>query len=140
MMRATPPRALYPGKGYWVKANATGNINLGPTASPKPALQRFETLPTLTITDATGSRQKLHLAPGEVDLSAWEMPPVPPPGAFDARFESNRMAERFPGSDRSGVELRIRIQGSIPPVTVTFASGDGALSDRMDHHSYVLVE
>lgn len=136
----TAAGTLYPGKGYWVKANATGSVNVGPSIPPKAAPGNTETLPTLVIADAAGSRQSLHLATADADLSVWEMPPPPPPGAFDARFESNRMAERFSGESPGEGELRILIRGAVPPVSVELAAGVAGSSGSAGRQSFAIVE
>ncbi len=119
----TAASTLSPGKGYWVKADAAGDITLGPTASPKPAPVAIGAFETLTIADATGARQPLHIVTGDVDLAPWEMPPLPPAGAFDARFEGNRMADTFHDDGIVAGELMIRVQGARYPVTVTMNTG-----------------
>src|SRR6185369_12227007 len=74
---------------------------------------------TIIVSDKSGAQQLLYInnaAKSNVDLSAYELPPAPPAGAFDARFASQRMAEYF----NNGVT--INIQSSNCPVTVTLGS------------------
>lgn len=92
---------LVPGKGYWIKASQAGNIILPPPTvdgsqgggkekdNPSAALHEI----SLTITDGAGGSQilKVGIDPSATDgldpaLGEQELPPMPPPGVFDARL------------------------------------------------------
>jgi hypothetical protein len=59
----------------------------------------------------------LYAVKGQVDLSQYELPPAPPAGMFDIRYESGRIAEDINSSvktiDMSGVTypLTVRVEG-----------------------------
>ncbi|MBK9099349.1 MAG: hypothetical protein IPM14_14780 [bacterium] len=71
----------------------------------------------ITITDAAGISYTLYVVKGQVDLSQYDLPPAPPAGMFDIRYESGRIAEDINSSlktiDLSGVTypLTVRVEG-----------------------------
>ncbi len=94
--------AIAPGSGYWVKTRDSGTVILTSTGpSSQKALSNVSAeslgrLDAFTFKDANGREQSLRFgrrASIGLDLSLFELPPVPPPGSFDARFASNRMLE-----------------------------------------------
>jgi hypothetical protein len=117
---------IRPGKAYWVKAGTAGTLVLQSTGPvPAPALSRpntpgmLDNLTTFTITDAQGAAQTLYLAGGMMkglDCNRFEMPPAPPEGAFDVRFDSQRQIEvALPGVHTT---LPLAIRSSAWPVTL----------------------
>jgi hypothetical protein len=88
---------IEPGKGYWVKTSSAGKIILNSFVNKtSPATEQhsiLDELNTLTITDAAGNEQVLYFGKGNISndaLARYELPPVPPAGAFDARFTSQQ--------------------------------------------------
>jgi hypothetical protein len=125
--------SLRPGSGYWVKCSAAGTLVRGTPAAakaqPAGALQALAGMNTLTLTDAGGSRQRLYFASGTpgFPVSRYEAPPLPPAGAFDARFGSGTVAAYVgaPGARAVPVEL----SSARYPVTAAWTSsgaGTGA--------------
>jgi hypothetical protein len=131
---------LTPGKGYWVKTNASGTITLGPSAAPKTAVGATSGMTELTLSDAAGGKQRLFLSPDERDLSAFAMPPAPPEGAFDARFAGDQAAGRLAADEAATAgtpattELSLRTQGITWPLTVAYAPAGSASGE------FLLVE
>jgi len=108
-----------PGYGYWVKTTAAGNITI-PDAIAKgnEVVELFkEDWGRIILTDAAGLSYTLYSVKGEVDLSQYEMPPMPPSGSFDIRYSSGRIAEDLNSAiktiDMSGVTypLTVRVEG-----------------------------
>lgn len=132
---------LKPGDGYWVKANQSGTVYLsGGKAAGKSAFATAKAPraegPRLIVTDAEGRSAVLRFAEGltEEELTRFELPPVPPKGLFDVRFESGRKV----ASARSGekglhavkmqglrfpVKLRREATKAGPPIRVLRAPG-----------------
>jgi photosystem II stability/assembly factor-like uncharacterized protein len=122
-----PVLTLVPGYGYWVRVVADCEIII-PDAIPKDSGVLAELFKEgwgrIILTDALGKSYTLYAVKGDspnggasVDLSQYELPPLPPAGAFDIRFSSGRIAEDINSSvktiDMSGVTypLTIRVEG-----------------------------
>ncbi|MFZ0390158.1 MAG: FlgD immunoglobulin-like domain containing protein, partial [Calditrichia bacterium] len=116
----SPTDTLRPGKGYWVRTSSAGQITVscGPTLA-KNIFAAWQPLnlsrsPALTITDAGGNTQQLsfniELPNPEMKIS-YSLPPLPPAGAFDARFAGDyRISENS--------EDIIQLQASAWPLTL----------------------
>ncbi len=111
---------LVPGYGYWVKITAAGNITI-PDALAKgnEVVELFkEDWGRIILTDAAGLSYTLYAVKGEVDLSQYEMPPIPPAGMFDIRFSSGRIAEDMNSSiqtidmSRSNISIDSKSRGN----------------------------
>jgi hypothetical protein len=112
--------SLIPGYGYWVKLSGDGSINLpDPTSKSTAKISEYikDDWGKIIIIDATGISYTLYAVKGEVDLSQYELPPPPPQGMFDIRFESGRIAEDINSSvqtiDMSGITypLTVKVEG-----------------------------
>jgi hypothetical protein len=116
---------IAPLKGYWVKANSSGSIIL---SKPLKSIALNGTMSisddyrssnSLTIRDAEEHQQVLYVANRTTirrPASAFELPPLPPEGIFDARFVSNHLVELYdPGSYS---EFMVQILSANYPVTV----------------------
>jgi hypothetical protein len=113
--------SLAPGKGFWLKANAAGTITLGGEASPK-APSEYDKYTTVTITDHAGNSTTLYVTQQEKNMSLekYEMPPVPSPGMFDARFTSDRVLEAYPEEFKDAITYPIVMQAAEYPIVVTW--------------------
>ncbi|MFZ0390375.1 MAG: endonuclease/exonuclease/phosphatase family protein, partial [Calditrichia bacterium] len=86
---------LFPGEGYWIRSSGEGAAAL--LCSPPPAtaftlLQKTvvpENTYTFHLSDAAGKRQQLFISEEKVDPENFRLPPLPPAGAFDARFSGD---------------------------------------------------
>jgi chitinase len=133
---------VYPAKSYWVKVEGNGQLMLSPGgAVEKLALtlrldDSLDGMNTITIEDASGNHQKLYFGTSEKqpDVSGlYDLPPVPPRGAFDARFSTNRFAE-FIGS--TGItELPIVVSTETYPVVIKLNARNLALC-----HGMILID
>ncbi len=120
---------IQPGNGYWVKMNGAGTLQMvsyaaAPKAEPMIAGETdLAGLNRVTIQDAIGRSQTIYLgSEGQLrnELSFFEMPPAPPAGAFDVRFQSQRMVESYPEMPVDGqtYQYPVSIQGAVYPVVV----------------------
>jgi hypothetical protein len=118
---------LDPGYGYWIKLTGAGQIII-PETLPK-GTEPVEYFPEgwgkIVLTDAAGVNYTLYAVKGEVDLSQYELPPAPPTGMFDIRFESGRIAEDINSSVQT-----IDMCGITYPVTVRVEGMDIRLMDE----------
>jgi hypothetical protein len=107
---------LVPGYGYWLKLNQAAQILLpsGSTDVSKPAVKISEQWGRIVLTDNTGRRYTLYAADGETSLDNFELPPAPPTGMMDVRFESQRYAENltegFQTINFSGMEYPVTVR------------------------------
>ncbi len=114
-----------PGQAYWVKSNAAGSFILtggaAPAGKPRARANILEGFCTVTLTDASGASQTLYFGSdreGTFPVNMFEMPPQAPAGAFDARFESNRMV--VVSQDGKAAQHGITIQSSAYPIRVSW--------------------
>lgn len=110
------------GEGYWVMTNSAGQITLdcSSTGAGKAGIPSLVFRPNATgsfaeinIRDANQGRQTLYLRGTLPAISnvSFSLPPVPPEGFFDARFDDgSRLVE--------GAEGIVQLQVSQYPVTV----------------------
>ncbi len=122
---------IEPGKGYWKKANGNGKFYFG-ASGPKPARAFSQTgtsvldaMNSVTIAEAGVGAQTLYFGTevGNIPAALYEMPPKPPAGAFDARFESAEgglMLSMHPAHLDNAIELPIVIQSDFYPLTVSW--------------------
>jgi len=94
----------------------------------------LDALNTLTITDSRGGSQTLYFgadARDEIPVPMFEMPPMPPAGAMDARFETatgGYMVQTHKAKVTDPVEFPVRIQSDAYPITVTWKINGGTAS------------
>ncbi len=142
------------GRGYWVKVQSAGYIvltaagfNVGKErVDDASALQ---TMNSVTITDRTGKSQTMYFGPekdGKFDLTRYEMPPPPPPGEFDARFTSQRLAELYPNQLKAPVTFALQLTSAAYPISVEWSITDhdpnrsfSIASDDKNAKSYVMA-
>ena len=109
---------LEPGQGYYVKSSQAGffilksggsmmRINGGPSILD---LDRF------TIADAAGRKQDMYIRNGEGDV---ELPPDPPEGAFNVRFQSGNFVQSI--TPAQGLRsLPVVLRSLVYPITVSW--------------------
>ncbi|MBI5216121.1 MAG: choice-of-anchor B family protein [Ignavibacteriae bacterium] len=113
---------LQPGKGYWVKTSNSGKLVLSAFAkssnSEEVVQKTISQLNTLTLKDNFNHKQVLYFGNKELSLvpiEYFELPPVPPVGAFDVRFTSQQFVETVQEENKS---LPISIQSPEYPLTI----------------------
>ncbi|TAK56303.1 MAG: T9SS type A sorting domain-containing protein [Bacteroidetes bacterium] len=107
---------LTPGHCYWVKASGAGTVCLEcgpPSAAPakqETVIDGLANFNKFVITANSDDEQTLYLGEQEQlkkTLAAYELPPLPLQGVFDARFASQRMVEVF-AEENSGYTIKIQ--------------------------------
>ena len=76
---------------------------------------------TLVLCDALGRTQKLYLGAGARAknlIQKYELPPVPPPGGFDARFSTNHLLEAV--DEGANGEFLINLSSAQYPVVLSW--------------------
>ncbi len=126
---------LIPGKAYWVHSDGEGFIVLdaggagfagatgpsGGTRTGRDVDPAAVGLASIRVQDADSNAAVLRLFgdDGGIDLSAYRLPPLPPPGAFDVRYASGRSAEVV--REGAVTEYPIRIASARFPLTLTLS-------------------
>lgn len=147
-----PASQIASGKGYWVKASAAGKfVFANPPASrpAKPAANEesvLDALNSITITDANGSSQTLYFGvdtKNTINVSMFAMPPAPPAGVLNARFETadgGSMVQTHAVNAGHPVSLPVTVQASAYPVTVSWKLVSGSpnyeLSDALGGRAF----
>jgi len=123
-----PATNLVPGNGYWVEVTTDDDL-IYPTVLSKGSGEVVELFKEdwgrIILTDALGKSYTLYAVVGEVDLSQYNMPPLPPAGSFDIRFSSGRIAE-----DINSTLQSIDLVGVTYPLTVRAEGMDMRLMDE----------
>ncbi|HLB00303.1 MAG TPA: T9SS type A sorting domain-containing protein, partial [Bacteroidota bacterium] len=130
---------LKPGRAYWVKASTAGDIFLDVkyTAGTVPVVPPEErnpdpgTMNSIALSGTAGDDavSRLYFTPEvltEAEAAGFDLPPLPPSGAFDVRFATNRFVASV-----SGGEIPILLQGAERPIRITASIVSG---------SYAIVE
>jgi hypothetical protein len=124
--------SLVPGKGYWVKVAHDGTLSLGPTASKAPVNGASGPVPaSVTISSSDGGKATLYLLP-ETDAygrAQYDLPPVPPGDAFDARFADGGGAAALTARMDSPQEFIVSIQSDA--ATLSLSADRGASSSDL---------
>lgn len=115
---------IEPGSGYWIRADAPGTILLGSAGSAAPGKQLAQAEePDLTgfdrliVSNEEGHTRTLYfgdILDKSVPEIAFTLPPIPPHGAFDARFSGDRILVSEDGglielASRSGITLALEL-------------------------------
>jgi hypothetical protein len=127
------PDVLEPTHAYWVKAATGGSITMSAASAIAP--KRPGTRPgppdarTLTISDLAGREQVLYYdRHPRTDRQRYELPPVPPSGAFDARYATGYLLEAAgPGMSRT----RIQVATTEYPITIRWEGDGGEAAARL---------
>ena len=112
-------------KAYWVKANASGSINISCEAllakNSNELIISSETLDNFSmieIDDVDKNSQTLYFNGSlndDINIESFSLPPVPPAGSFDARLVGDyRLSE--------GSEVSIQIQSASYPLSVKISN------------------
>ncbi|TAK64409.1 MAG: T9SS type A sorting domain-containing protein, partial [Bacteroidetes bacterium] len=123
-----PASVVEPGKAYWVKTSQAGKFvlsNFSKSAAAENAVASLENMNSLVIKDNAGRKQVLYFGNNRrtaISLEQFELPPLPPEGAFDARFASHRSLE-IPDKERQ--TFPIRFQSATYPVTIEWTVKQG---------------
>ncbi|HLF14383.1 MAG TPA: choice-of-anchor B family protein [Bacteroidota bacterium] len=157
----TVATTLEPGGGYWVKTAQDASLVLSAFLQGYPAVAGPGVVPgsdapdresaadagSLTFTDASGHRRTLGLRselPAGAAIAFFDLPPIPPAGAFDIRFGTQRSLEVFTGhqEDRTigmqGVHYPLRVDWQIPGGAAAMLSAGGTPRELLRAGSLML--
>lgn len=121
------PSSIMPGKGYWIRALSAGHITLGSSSNgisnggmlaSTPELDMFH---TLGIQHGEASVRSFYFG---ADLTeehpaqqSFELPPLPPVGAFDIRFQNHSWLTE-------ARETTLLVQSPQESITLTFHASE----------------
>jgi hypothetical protein len=113
---------IQPGHAYWVKVRQDGILMLNSSGGgniAKASLNdELNSLNRITIYDDQKHSQALYF--GAIsNHERFELPPVPPPSAFDVRFSSQRFVDDL-SSEKTAVDIRAKY-----PITAHWNIHDG---------------
>ena len=121
---------IVPLGAYWVKAETTGVLirSTGSNATVKTSAKSdksLEQLNTLKISDSKGRSQTLYFgadlpASQNFHLEYYALPPLPPAGSFDVRFDAGQQVVLFTSGANGTSAHSISIQGASYPVTISW--------------------
>jgi hypothetical protein len=128
---------LAPAQAYWVKTSGSGTLNFSGSGGASATLavkaatsakdaSGAEAL-RLAVTDAQGHEATVRLAEGlsQQKLQRSVMPPKPPSGAFDVRFESGHSVASFDAdAEASDAFEKLELQGVSYPLTLRLKNAD----------------
>ena len=123
------PTNLDPGYAYWVYVSGSGVIN--PPSALKGSgggdavlgKEISKDWGRIIISDSQGKSYTLYSVKGEVDLTHYLLPPLPPAGSFDIRYSSGHKAEDL------STDQTIDMQGLVYPITVKAEGQDIRVQD-----------
>jgi hypothetical protein len=141
---------LKPGRAYWIKVHTAGKVivnpgsaSIAPTASsqlylsaqkPTPQGPLREQLSTLQITDANNRSRTVYFStlPSEIDLNAFEPPPIAPGNVLDVRYASNCLLTT--ANNQKATEAAVHISSAEYPIKVQWksVSGEGSATLLVD--------
>lgn len=119
---------IKPSKSYWIKTDTIGKLILSSSGLAKDFMNmenenQLQSLNYLRIEDAAHHRQELYfgiIPQSKYDDDYFTLPPIPPNGLFDARFQSGRMVEVVEHGNVK--ELTILVSSAVFPVMITYES------------------
>ncbi len=123
------PDTLKSGKGYWIKANQAGVIDIAGSYIAKENIASNEigsSWSSIELTDAGGKEGILYFTDKESDIAGFELPPIPPNGIFDFRFTTDRLVEEL----NSGMK-EIKISSAEYPIKLKAVGTELKITDLL---------
>lgn len=116
------------GKGYWVKLSQSGILTFPSYMKKQNSLVENPLADSMKIivSDKAGNSSELFLTQTQKPLFI-ELPPTPPVGIFDIRFENNRIAEFYDNEFKT-----IHINSATYPVIIELKGFNAEIQDCMN--------
>ena len=126
---------LRPDNAYWVKTSGGGQLVVGGSVNepgimlPATLRSKLDNMNSILVEPAghapLAKSPGILLFFGKIDkdlgsLEQFELPPVPPPGGFDARFASGRFVDPLSGETGQPREVPILLSGPNPSFKLTW--------------------
>jgi hypothetical protein len=121
---------LKSGKGHWVRVTEDGVLNISGSLEKGdeelPIAQIDQGWGKIRITDSEGKNITLYAAEEKIELSLYELPPMPPFGIFDVRYSSGKLVESL------NSEKIIQISSQKYPITIKADGLNITIKDRIN--------
>jgi photosystem II stability/assembly factor-like uncharacterized protein len=113
------------GKGYWVKLSQQGTLTFPTIVTKKSELTSnvFEGALKILVTDNAGNSSYLYFILNQKS-TLLDLPPKPPAGIFDVRFEKDKIAEIFDNEYKT-----LEINSAVYPVTIKIEGFNARVED-----------
>lgn len=120
---------MLPGLGYWIKVNKSGYLKLVASGITKPTVSSaslkdglLSAATRVVLSDNAQHSAKMYLTnDNNVNISAFEMPPMAPENVFDIRFTTNS----YVSNDNESVVI---LRGVEYPIALSFENIDAEYS------------
>ena len=89
---------LTPGYGYWLNANADGDITISSGGAAKTIAAFTDRTKEANMLSFNGNDLYFGVSIPEEDMLSYQLPPKPPAGAFDVRFADNMKVAESSGA------------------------------------------
>ncbi len=118
---------IEPGYGYWIKLTGDAQIIIPETIAKEVNHKEWfpEDWGKIVFVDAEGKSYVLYCAKDGTDLTNYELPPSPPAGVFDIRYETGRIAEKI-----NEARKLIELNGVQYPLVIKVEGIDIKLTDE----------
>ena len=125
--------SIRPSKAYWVKVRGAGKLVLSATGAANkqivenPTMDGLSRLNLIGVEDQRGDHQALYFGAEGLspEIASWyELPPTPPGGLFDARFQSGSMVQSIAAT---GGEFAVRVQSDAFPIRLSWNLRQGTV-------------
>lgn len=134
----SPVQLIAPYKGYWIKAKSKGKLifntltNAGKISFGEKTIGTLLPFSKISVEDQFGSRGELYFSfDGRFldNIDLFELPPIPPSGAFDVRYSNNYSLEiAEPGNIK---ECGIIVSSAKYPLTFKWDKNDSFTSTSL---------
>jgi hypothetical protein len=89
---------LDPGQGYWINANADGDITISSGGAARTIAPFTDRTKEANMLSFNGNDLYFGVSIPEEDMLSYQLPPKPPAGAFDVRFADNMKVAESSGA------------------------------------------
>jgi len=105
---------LVPGKGYWIRTNDAGDVGIGGTGNRiRDFVNRLENTNSISF---NGKALHFDVEIPKTEQLSYSLPPVPPAGAFDVRFDNDMIY--------TGTNGTIKMMNPFDELTVSYQITD----------------
>ncbi|MCX6149090.1 MAG: T9SS type A sorting domain-containing protein [Ignavibacteriales bacterium] len=125
------PTVMEVGKSYWVRASGAGVINIGNALAKRinQTIVKESIDPKwikIIVRDNNGNRSIVYGASESINFDSYALPPIPPSGVFDVRWDSNQLVDNINNGTKD-----ILIHSAEYPITLKVEGGNLSIKDKV---------